>query len=84
MVAIVLDVEGEGAWLELAGMKNVREWIRDKPIKIAGLEAGTKSRAPSVAIRFDLADGTSVVAETTLKLFLTAADALKARFGDPR
>ncbi len=54
------------------------------PIQVAGLTSGMRSGAPSVAIRIDLPDGKTAIAETSLKLFLTAADALKARFGDPR
>jgi hypothetical protein len=42
------------------------------------------SGKPSIAIRLDLDDGSSVVAETSLALFLMAADAFKAKYGDPR
>jgi hypothetical protein len=34
-----------------------------------------------VGIRIDLDDGSSVVAETSLRNFLVAADALRARYG---
>jgi hypothetical protein len=42
------------------------------------------SGAPSVAFCFKLGEREVVLAETSLALFLTAADALKARYGDPR
>ena len=42
------------------------------------------SGAASVACRVDGPDGTAVMVETSLALFLTAAEALKARDGDPR
>lgn len=55
-----------------------------KPIQVTGLDGGMVSGNPSVAIRLDLPDGKTVIAETSLALFLTAADALKSRYGDPR
>ena len=54
------------------------------PIQITCLEQGMYSGKPSVAMRFDLPDGKIVVVETSLRLFLVAADALKAKYGDPR
>jgi hypothetical protein len=35
-------------------------------------------------MRIDLDDGSVVLAETSLALFLTVADGLRARYGDPR
>jgi hypothetical protein len=56
-----------------------------EPLRIGGLAGGMGSGKPSVAIAAFLPnDGGCVVAETSLALFLTAADALKARYGDPR
>lgn len=73
----------EPAWPELAkpGAKVVHT---QSPIGVTGLAGGMQSGAPSVALRVDLPDGTAVIAETSLALFLTAADALKAKYGDPR
>jgi hypothetical protein len=51
---------------------------------IAGIPDGTASGAPAVALVFPLPDGHVAVAQTTLALFLTATDALRARHGDPR
>jgi len=53
-------------------------------LAIGGLAEGTIEGKPTVMIRMTLADGTVAVGETTLALLLTAADALKARHGDPR
>jgi hypothetical protein len=53
-------------------------------IGVTAIAGGMSSGAPSVAFRFELADGTTIVAETSLALFLTAGDAMKARYGDPR
>lgn len=56
-----------------------------EPIRIGGLEGGMQSGKPSVAIAAILPNGGGcVLAETSLALFLSAADALRARYGDPR
>lgn len=74
----------EPAWPELDRDRIIHVGEGAPPIGVAVLEGGMASGAPSVALRVDLPDGKVVVAETSLKLFLAAADALKARFGDPR
>jgi hypothetical protein len=71
----------EPAWPELRDKAVIH--VKD-PLRITGLVAGMASGAPSVAIRLDLPDGQIIVAETSLQLFLAAADALKAKYGDPR
>lgn len=53
-------------------------------IEVGALAGGMESGAPSAAFCFTLPDGRVVLAETSLALFLTAADALKAKYGDPR
>lgn len=74
------DGETSGA---LAGVDPDK--IVDVPLKsVIGLTDGTAAGKPSVMIRADLPDGQTVIAQTTLALFLAAADALKARHGDPR
>ena len=74
---------GDGRWTDLDPERTT--WLRDAgQLTVAGLSKGLQSGLPSVAIRIDLPDGSVVVAETTLRLFLTAADALKAVHGDPR
>ncbi len=76
-----VHVDGDGCWPDLLK----REVISiDNRFEIAGLSNGMSKGDPSVAFRFDLPDGRIVFAQTSLKLFLTAADMLKARYGDPR
>lgn len=73
----------EPAWPEL--LDPGRKVVHTKTaIGVAALTGGMTSGKPSVAFRIDLPDGTTVIAETSLALFLTAADALKAKYGDPR
>lgn len=66
----------DGAQIIVAGLRDGMRGGPDEPTR------------PSVAIAFRLPDDpggkTWVLAETSLRLFLTAADALRARFGDPR
>lgn len=56
----------------------------ETPLRITALAGGMMSGAPSVMLRLDLPDGRTVLAQTSLRLFLAAADMLRARYGDPR
>ena len=76
-----------GAWPELVdalGAGRVVHLANGAIIDVGALERGTTGGKPSIALKIDLPDGRVVVAETTLALFLTTADALQAKFGDPR
>lgn len=76
---IILDLEKVG--FRDKGSYKVKEHEGD--LVIGGMPKGTESGLPTVMI--GLAQGSNfLVAETTLSLFLTAADALKAKYGDPR
>jgi hypothetical protein len=78
---IVLNLETEGF---RDGIYGVTEIVG--PFVIGGMEAGTCAGKPVVMIGIDDPDHDDnlFVAQTTLALFLTAADALKAKYGDPR
>jgi len=84
VLQVILD--GEGCWpdLEEKSFQVVHLGNGAPAIQMAGLHEGMTSGKPSVSIRLDLPNGTIVVAETSLALLLTAADALKAHYGDPR
>jgi len=80
MVRLTIIPDGDGAWPDLKDRRFEHgEWVA-----VAALKGGMSGGSPSVAVRIELKDGTIVFAETSLKLFLTAADVLKARHGDPR
>lgn len=82
MPAVVLRLDGEGAFPEIGEGDAIQSTA---PIKIGGLARGMASGAPSALIVLELPHGGGRVwAQTSLALFLTAADALKARHGDPR
>lgn len=53
------------------------------PIQVAALPGGMAGGGTSVALRIDLPDGRTVLAETSLKLFAFAADALVKMYGLP-
>lgn len=53
----------------------------DNPaLRIGGLPRGTKGGKTSVSIAVTLSDGSVVLTETTLVLFLAAADLLRATY----
>lgn len=81
MPELKVILNGDGCWPDLAERRVVHLGNGAPPIQVAGLEGGMTSGAASVSIRVDLPDGTVVVAETSLRLFLAAAAALSARFG---
>lgn len=85
MIGLDIDLQGDGAFrAEFERMGNPIHVKDGVPIKITALDGGMVGGRPSVAISITLPDGRWVLAETSLRLFLTAADALRARFGDPR
>ena len=92
MIVLHVIMDLEGAWPELEA--KLRDgsavWLgapeeeggRTGDMTVGGLPRGMTSGNPSVAIRIDLPDGRVVVAETSLRLFLAAAAALRARYGE--
>ncbi len=84
MISMILELNGDGAFRDWAERDIIHLANGAPPVRIAGLAGGMKSGAPSVAMGLELPDGRVVVAETSLKLFLAAADALRAKFGDQR
>lgn len=56
----------------------------DAHLEVGALAHGMASGDPSVMFCYPLPDGRVVLAETSLRLLLSAADALKAVHGDPR
>ena len=80
-VALTVKIDGDGAWPDLAGKEVIHLTNDAPPIQISALPDGMASGRPSVAIRLDLPDGRTVIAETSMNLFLSAADVLRARYG---
>ena len=80
MIVMGVVLDGDGCWPDIQDNKI----IRAVGLQVAALQGGMKGGAPSVAFRIDLEDGQTVIAETSLKLLLTASDLFRARYGDPR
>ena len=80
MPTIIIHNEKEGAFKDYAERKIIHLGEESPPIRIASLEKGMTSGKPSVAIGIELPTGELVLAETSLVLFLNAADILRARF----
>lgn len=91
MIQMSIFMDGDGCWPDLgANEKEVKDridqgkliWLGNgaAPMQVALLDNGMQSGSPSVAIRLDLPDGKTVVAETTLKLFVSAARMFFSRY----
>lgn len=73
-IHVMIDAEGMAK-----DKKNIIHVTSD--ITIGALQGGMTSGLPSIAFMFDLPNGDTVIAETSLKLFLTAAKAFEVRYG---
>jgi hypothetical protein len=81
MIAMNIILDGDNAWPDLKDKEIIHLNGNDTPpIQVAVLNGGLASGRPSVAIRIDLPDGSTVIAETTARLFCTAARAINGRF----
>lgn len=82
MVELEIIVGGDGCWPDLIEKLERGQLIHvTTGMQVASLEKGMTSGKPSVSIRIDLPDGRTIVSETSLNLFLKAAEIFKARYG---
>lgn len=79
MPRLNISLEGDNCWPDLADKREQVIHITEG-FSVAALSGGMQSGKASVAVRIDLPDGTTVVAETSMRLFLTAADMFRARY----
>lgn len=85
MPVLSLHLRGDGAFGQLrAAHGDPVVASNDSPIHVATLDSGMVRGKPSIAFGIVLPDGRWVFAETSLALFLVAADAFRAAHGDPR
>lgn len=77
MPEIIIHKMGDGAFADFKDRKIIHLGAGAPPIRIAVLERGMTSGKTSVAIGFELLSGEVVLAETSLKIFLAAADTLR-------
>lgn len=82
MNEIKVILEGDGCWPDLAEKEKEGKFIHlpDPQMQIAALSKGMTSGKPSISIRFELPDGKTVMAETSMRLFIAAAEAFKAKY----
>ena len=80
MLSIDLRLDGDGAFNDIPADKIATA----SDIRVVGLAGGMQSGKPAVYIGLMLPTGGVLLGETSLALFLTVADGLKAKFGDPR
>ena len=81
MPAMTIKLPGsEPVWPELEPAEIIHLANDAPPIQVAVLEGGMRSGLPSLALRLDLPDGKIVIAETSARLFCTAARAILARY----
>ena len=83
MIPLTIILQGDSAWPDLATKKDVVVLDSNTgAIKVAVLAGGMQSGRPSVMLRFELPDGKTVLAETSARLFCTAARAIMAKYPD--
>jgi len=79
MPGLKIILEGEGS------LQGLREHIVEGVVThVIALGDGMASGKPSVGIVIQMPDGRAVFGQTSMVLFLSAADAFRARHGDPR
>lgn len=84
VIELILKPQGEGANRDLADKRDriIHLGNNAPPIQIAALKRGMTDGRTSLMIRMEIPDGRFVLAEISLRAFLTAANALKAAFPD--
>lgn len=82
MISMNIILDGDNAWPDLRGEDFIHLGQGAPPIQVAVLNAGVASGRASVALRIDLPDGRTVIAETSARLFCAAARAIMARYPD--
>lgn len=80
MTGLTIVLEGDGAFGDVPREKLAHGQLQ----RVCALSGGMESGKPSVALLVATDDGKYVLAETSMALFLGAADAFRARHGDPR
>lgn len=86
MPAIDLRLAGDGAFADYAediANGTLIHLANDAPaIRMATLDGGMASGAPSIVFGFRLPDGRAVMVETSVRVLQVAMAAINARYGD--
>lgn len=70
---VTVELNGDGCWPDL------KTWWRGELESVAYLERGTTDGAPTVTLRIKLDNGQTVLAETTLRMYMAAAAAFHGK-----
>lgn len=62
---------------------NENDFVQAQITSVAGVENATRDCNPGVIFRLLMPDGSTVLAGTTLRLFLMAAAAFRGKYGEP-
>ena len=82
MTMIHIILEGDGAFRDLQGKEDQVIHLANRPFTVAALDRGTIGGMPSVMIRLDLPDGRVVLQQTTARLWIMVARALRDKWPD--
>jgi uncharacterized protein (UPF0371 family) len=81
MLMMDVNLNGDNAWPDLQGKEDSIIEL-EKMIQVAVLDRGMTSGKPSVCFRLNLPDGKVVLAQTSARLFCTAAKMIMAKYPD--
>lgn len=79
MPALTIKLDGDQCWPDLAEKRDAGQLIQTETLEVALLPGGMASGKASVAIRIELPDGRTVIAQTSQELFDAAARAFRGR-----
>lgn len=84
VMSITLDLD-ETPWADMQSLRAAGKMItamgdESGPIRVGALPRGMESGKTAVAIALPLPDGTIFLTETSLRMFLFAADALREKY----
>ena len=80
MTALNINLNGDGAWPDLKDKPVIHLGEGAPPIGLVVLDGGMSSGRPSVALRLELPDGQTVIAEMSARLFCSAAHTIMAKY----
>lgn len=76
MPSLQIHLDGDGVWPDMTPDKIIKGDL----IGVSALAAGMDSGRASVSFRVELPDGKIVFCETTMRLFLNAANVFRTRY----
>jgi hypothetical protein len=79
MPEITMHMDGDGCWPDLKDLKKKNRLFHGEIVSAAYLQSGTVQGDHTVSLRIRLDDGSTVIAETTLRLFMTMAAAFHGK-----